>query len=134
MFGPGLVLAAAVTAHAAFQAYVRGYCAAVFGCAGGVQLAAAIGGLALLGSSAALCVVAWLRRRIVCGMPWRRLATLIGALAALQIGLLATVPLWPTESIGTMLAAWSIACGVAGWGGLHLASPRARGERPPIAP
>ena len=121
VLGPGLLLALVLIGYAAVDAYVLGNCDSKFGCAGGVQVAAFIAGLALLCSSAGNAVVSVLYRHAV---RCTSLSWLVGAVAVLGIAqgaLFLTVNRWPAESVIGMMVAWSCASAAIGWGVLAAA-------------
>jgi len=109
LLGPGVVLFLALVGYAAVDVYVRGNCDPKFGCAGSVQLAAFIAGLALLCSSLGHLPACLIFRNSVRHLRTRWLLGVVTVLSLGQGALFASSgELLPGDSLTSMIGAWAV--------------------------
>lgn len=130
ILGPGLVSGFAVTAQAAFQAFVLGDCDMKLGCASGVQFAAALAGLSFLLSSLGLVVPAILFRSMIGALPGAGLWGIVAVLAVLLWVILPVVGYWPFEPVIPAFIAWAVTSALLGFAVLFVVRYLPHGRTP----
>jgi hypothetical protein len=108
---PGLVVAVFTIGKSAYEARILGACDAKFGCAGGIQFAALISGIALVLSLVGCAFAARIQLSAVKTLSGKALTAAIAAASVVLLLLFQTVPSWPYADVGLMVW-WLVASGI----------------------
>ena len=115
VFAPPMLAGLIDVTYSAIQALVLGRCDPKFGCAGSVQVAAFLCGVALLPSWLGFIVSVLPHRVALKQMPHRSLVLLVVVLGAFHAAMFHTFHAWPLGSMSAIVLVWAVLAAATSW-------------------